>query len=119
GAGHRRRLSRAMSEEERRRWNERHRGDGGRPAPPSTFAHLEGLLPREGVAMEVACGRGEASVWLALGGLEVWASDVSPVAIQAARRLADRHGVAELAASRCTTSTRVYRRSLRRPTWSC
>ncbi|HLU52779.1 MAG TPA: class I SAM-dependent methyltransferase [Acidimicrobiia bacterium] len=84
-----------MSEEERRRWNERHRGDGGRPAPPSTFAHLEGLLPRAGVAMEVACGRGEASVWLALGGLEVWASDVSPVAIQAARRLADRHGVAE------------------------
>src|SRR5690606_42016600 len=57
------------------------------PISPSTFAHLEGLLPRAGVAMEVACGRGEASVWLALGGLEVWASDVSPVAIQAARRL--------------------------------
>lgn len=45
--------------------------------------------------MEVACGRGEASVWLALRGFEVWAFDVSPVAIEAARRLADRYRVAD------------------------
>lgn len=44
--------------------------------------------------MEVACGRGEASVWLALRGLEVWSCDVSPVAIASARLLAERHDVA-------------------------
>jgi 2-polyprenyl-3-methyl-5-hydroxy-6-metoxy-1,4-benzoquinol methylase len=83
-----------VSEEDRRRWDERHREGGGRPAPPPVLAHVVHLFPTEGTAMEVACGRGEAAVWLARRGLEVWASDVSEVAIGAARRLAERCGVA-------------------------
>ena len=53
------------------------------------------MFPTSGQALEIACGRGQAAVWLALRGMNVQALDVSPVAIDLARRLADDHGVAQ------------------------
>ena len=63
-------------------------------APPALFASIERLFPTTGRALEIACGRGEAAVWLALRGMDVHAVDISPVAIELARRLAEEHEVA-------------------------
>ena len=65
------------------------------PALPQVFASIEHLFPVEGSALEIACGRGELSVWLALRGMEVLGVDVSPVAIEFAEELALRSGVAD------------------------
>lgn len=61
--------------------------------PPSAFAHVEHLFPTEGSALELACGKGEAAVWLASRGLDYWGLDVSPVAIASARKLTSLHGL--------------------------
>lgn len=74
-------------------WDERYREQGGAPVgdhgPPPAFASVADLLPTCGTALELACGRGRASVWLARRGLHVHGVDVSPVAIELARTLAD------------------------------
>lgn len=80
------------------RWDARHSaraGSGGPdlPAIPPVFAPYEELFPREGLALELGCGRGAASVWLATLGLQVCGFDVSPVALAEARRLAAGYGV--------------------------
>lgn len=67
-------------------------GDHG---PPPVFADVASLFPTRGRALELACGRGRAAVWLAQRGMEVWGVDVSPVAIDLARRLAAESGVAD------------------------
>jgi len=88
----------AVSEADRRRWDERHieaSPASGDPGPPSVFASIEDLFPVEGSALEIACGRGELSIWLALRGMDVQGVDVSPVAIEFARELAQRSGVAD------------------------
>jgi 2-polyprenyl-3-methyl-5-hydroxy-6-metoxy-1,4-benzoquinol methylase len=88
----------AVSEADRRRWDERHTEAGpasGDPGPPSVFASIEDLFPVEGSALEIASGRGELSIWLALRGMEVQGVDISPVAIEFARELAQRSGVAD------------------------
>jgi SAM-dependent methyltransferase len=89
-----------VSQADRERWDIRHSELGpidgeGPPPPPPAFAHVEHLFPTRGRALEIACGRGRGVVWLAHRGLEVWAVDVSPVAIDLARGLARRLGVAE------------------------
>lgn len=90
-----------MSEDDRRHWDERFAELGMAPVdlddsnpPPPVFARVDDLLPRQGRALEIACGRGQGVVWLARRGMEVWAVDVSPVAIGLARRLAVAYGVA-------------------------
>lgn len=59
------------------------------------FAGYQQLLPRAGRALDIACGQGLAAVWLARRGLSVHGLDVSEVAIDQARRLAERAGVAQ------------------------
>src|SRR5580704_9464059 len=85
-----------MTEEDRVRWDARHSADGGSidpadPGIPPVFAPYEDLFPRAGLALDLACGRGAASVWLATRGLDVCGIDVSSVAIDRARRLAVCH----------------------------
>jgi SAM-dependent methyltransferase len=80
-----------VSEADRRRWDKRHAEAGpasGGLGPPSVFAPIEDLFPVEGRALEIACGRGELSVWLALRGMDILGLDVSPVAVGLARELA-------------------------------
>jgi SAM-dependent methyltransferase len=62
--------------------------------PPETFRSCVDFFPMSGQAIDLACGRGRASVWLAARGLEVRAWDVSPVAVDLARDLARRAGLA-------------------------
>lgn len=63
--------------------------------PPPVFARFAHLFPTAGRALDLACGRGRGTVWLAGRGMEVHAVDVSPVAIDLARRLAALSGVAD------------------------
>jgi SAM-dependent methyltransferase len=91
-----------MADEDRERWDQRYaaRAPAGVEdvGPPSAFADLVVSLPAEGTALEVACGEGTASVWLAQRGLRAHGVDGSPVAIDRARLLAERAGVTD----RCT-----------------
>ena len=59
------------------------------------FAAIEDLFPDDGRALEIACGRGATSVWLAGRGMEVLGVDISPVAVDLARELALHGGVAD------------------------
>jgi SAM-dependent methyltransferase len=84
-----------MTAEERRRWDERHQRPipVGAPGLPDRFVPFVDRFPSDGVALELACGRGETSVWLAQRGLDVLGVDISPFAIGAARELAAASGV--------------------------
>lgn len=79
-----------MSEADRERWDARYsRAElvmG--PAPKPFVRELEGLLPRSGKALDIACGEGQLAKWLAQRGLDVTAVDISPVAIEKLRRRA-------------------------------
>ena len=90
-----------MTEEARRRWDLRHAESGlapvGAPVAPPTFAPFADLFPTEGRALEIACGRGSAALWLASRGMDVYGVDVSPTAIRLARELLSRSGYAERA----------------------
>lgn len=86
-----------MTDEDRERWNERYSsaadpvGSPITPAVPQHFADHAHRFPTSGRALELACGTGAGSLWLAERGLDVVGVDVSPVAIDlatdAARRL--------------------------------
>ena len=84
-----------MSDEDRRRWDERHAEAGIAEGDAGAFAPIEHLFPVEGRALEVACGRGKTAVWLAGRGMNVLGVDVSPVAVDLAGQLAVRNGVAD------------------------
>lgn len=88
-----------MGEADRRRWDERYAA-AGPPAlssvgPPRVFARHADAFPPTGDALDLACGPGLGSVWLALRGLRVVGFDISPVAIDQARDLARRAGVGD------------------------
>lgn len=91
-----------MSRADQRHWDERYAElgmapvdeDGSNPPPP-VFAHVEHLFPTRGLALEIACGRGQGVAWLARRGMEVWGVDVSPVGVDLARRLVEGYGVAD------------------------
>lgn len=88
-----------MSEEDRHHWDDRYLAVGMAPVgelgPPPAFVEVADLLPVSGTALEIACGRGRAAVWLARRGMEVTAVDLSRVAIDLAERLAVAEGVAD------------------------
>jgi 2-polyprenyl-3-methyl-5-hydroxy-6-metoxy-1,4-benzoquinol methylase len=80
---------------DRRRWDERYRGEALLwRAEPNRFLVAEVSDLRPGRALDVACGEGRNAVWLARRGWDVVGVDFSPVAIDKARRMADRDGVA-------------------------
>ncbi len=93
-----RRRIRSMSIEDRRRLDTRHAKPelepASEPVVPSIFADCAHLLPDAGHALEIACGRGQAALWLAARGMLVHAVDISPVAIGQARVLLARSGYA-------------------------
>ncbi|MGY4712858.1 class I SAM-dependent methyltransferase [Mycolicibacterium sp. CBM1] len=76
-------------------WDERYRARTTPVAgPPEVFAHYVDVFPSTGHALDLACGAGAASVWLAGRGLTVVGVDASAVAVAQARELAERIGVA-------------------------
>ncbi|WAC94134.1 class I SAM-dependent methyltransferase [Mycobacterium sp. Aquia_213] len=88
-----------MTREDQLRWDERYASkgpvSGGAVAPPAAFAAYADIFPTTGRALDIACGRGYATVWLGQRGLEAVGLDVSAVAIGQARELARRSGVEE------------------------
>src|SRR5262245_12163754 len=86
---------RSVTRDDRRRWDARHAAGDllSEPSVPEWFAPFEAHLPQHGLALDLACGRGQGAVWLAERGLEVRAVDVSTVAVERARRLAEARGV--------------------------
>ncbi|OBK96788.1 SAM-dependent methyltransferase [Mycobacterium asiaticum] len=86
-----------MTEQDRRRWDERYAqlGPAGAVAAPSFLAPHVDLIPTKGLALDIACGQGTGSVWLASRGFDVWGIDVSAVAIDQARELARRNQVGD------------------------
>jgi 2-polyprenyl-3-methyl-5-hydroxy-6-metoxy-1,4-benzoquinol methylase len=87
-----------VSEQDRVRWDatytDRLPADT-EPGPPSVFAAYVAVFPVAGTALDIACGQGAGSIWLARRGLAVLGVDVSTVAIATARVQAQRFGVAE------------------------
>ena len=86
-----------MTREDQRRWDERYTSKGpvcgGAVGPPGVFAAYADVFPTKGRALDIACGRGFATVWLAQRGLAAVGLDVSPVAIGQALELARHRGV--------------------------
>jgi len=86
-----------VTDEDRRRWDERYAILGPAQliavAPPDFLEPYVDVLPTTGHALDLACGQGLGTVWLARRGLDVWGLDVSPRAISRARDLARRSGV--------------------------
>jgi tellurite methyltransferase len=83
-----------MSEADRRKWDERYRGGAyaGREHPTALLAEWEPRLVR-GRALDVACGAGRNSLFLASAGWQVDAVDISPVALARAREIAMSRGL--------------------------
>lgn len=65
------------------------------PGLPARFEPFSEIFAAAGTALEIACGTGAVSVWLAQQGVQVTAVDISPVAVAAAQGLAEHHGVVE------------------------
>ncbi len=88
-----------MSDEDRVRWDRRYADhdvvSDEDVVLPVVFRPFAEIFPTAGRALDLACGRGGAAVWLAQRGLEVLGCDVSPVAVTQARRLAEFGGVAD------------------------
>ena len=86
-----------MTREDRRRWDKRYASQGPVPVgaveSPSVFAAYAEIFPTTGQALDLACGQGFGTVWLARRGMEVLGLDISRVAISQARDLARRSGV--------------------------
>ncbi len=86
-------------EKARQHWDRRYAQSGMAPAgetpPLPLFGGVEDLFPTSGKALDVACGRGRGAAWLASRGLDVWGIDVSPVAIDLARKYAELSGVGD------------------------
>lgn len=98
-----------MSADDQQRWDERYAAaamragsssqsgsssQGGLPTP-SGLVGFEGLLPSTGNALDIACGAGDGSMWLAERGLEVIGVDVSPVAVDQSRQRAADAGLSD------------------------
>lgn len=90
-----------MTDDDRRRWDERYRNDADpsgspiKPAVPTDFAEHAHHFPTSGRALELACGTGSGCLWLAQRGLDVVGVDVSKVAVDAAAGAAHRLGLAD------------------------
>ncbi|WP_046862917.1 class I SAM-dependent methyltransferase [Microvirga massiliensis] len=85
-----------MSEQsEKDRWNERYAGDDYLfgTSPNAFLAAQRHLLVPGQTALAIADGEGRNGVWLAEQGLRVTAVDVSPIALDKARRLAEHKDV--------------------------
>ncbi len=88
-----------MVDGDRLRWDERYASLEppalGAVAVPDVFAAHTDAFPVTGRALDLACGQGLGSVWLAWRGMDVLGLDVSRVAVGHARDLARRSGVGD------------------------
>lgn len=64
------------------KWNARYRQDSGEPQAARVLRDYQHLLPTDGQALDMACGRGGNAILLARHGLQVDAWDISDVAME-------------------------------------
>lgn len=83
-----------MSDADREKWDHRYAtgSHGNRDHPSAFLAEWESRLP-PGQALDVACGTGRNSLFLAAAGRRVDAVDVSPAGLARARRAAAQRGL--------------------------
>lgn len=74
-----------MREDRRALWDGRHADAGDLGTVPAVLTRYQSLLPTQGQALDLACGRGAAALWLAARGFSVTAWDYSTVAIEKLR----------------------------------
>ena len=87
-----------MSADDARRWDRRYAGQPiADPAPPDALAdaRLVELVNGPGRALDIACGAGAQSAWLAQRGYDVTALDASEVAVDLTHAAARGAGVGE------------------------
>jgi tellurite methyltransferase len=77
-----------VTSEQRRKWDATHRAKSAPGDPEPFVTEMLSLLPRGGLVLDVAAGRGRNAIALASGGLRVVAADFSEVALQALGQLA-------------------------------
>lgn len=84
-----------MSEADREKWDQRYAAPGDRmgAAPKAIVTESAPLLPASGAALDLACGEGQAAVWLAERGLRCTGVDLSGVGLAKARARAAARGV--------------------------
>ena len=82
-----------MSKQDRDKWNQRYAEDSYRKNNPVTL--LEDWLPKlpMGRALDVACGAGRNSIFLALAGYQVDAVDISPEGLNRGRQESESQGL--------------------------
>ena len=77
-----------------RQWDERYSGDElVWTSTPNQFLVAEAVGLQAGRAVDLACGEGRNSIWLAEQGWKVTGVDFSPVGLAKAKRFADLWGV--------------------------
>lgn len=83
------------ADELQQKWDQRYRQAArNKPQAARVLHDYQYLLPGEGDALELACGRGGNALLLAERGLQVTAWDLSPVAIAGLQEMAATQGVA-------------------------
>lgn len=83
-------------DDDRRTWDDRYADQlAPPPMPPVGLGPVLDRLPPGGSALDVACGLGSTAVWAARQGFDTLGVDVSPVAVQRARELAEQHEVGD------------------------
>jgi 2-polyprenyl-3-methyl-5-hydroxy-6-metoxy-1,4-benzoquinol methylase len=83
-----------MSKELTEKWNTRYRAAEGEATACYVLREFLHLLPAEGEALDLACGRGGNALLLAEQGLQTQAWDLSSVAIETLQTTADARGLA-------------------------
>ncbi|WP_126457043.1 class I SAM-dependent methyltransferase [Sulfuriflexus mobilis] len=83
-----------MSEELTTKWDARYRAAEGEVTACYALREFAHLLPNEGEALDLACGRGGNALLLAEQGLQTQAWDLSSVAVEHLQSLADARGLA-------------------------
>lgn len=87
-----------MSDDDRQRWNQRYANTApsATQQPPAAAAVLhdnQHLLPVQGRALDLACGRGGNALLLARQGLKTEAWDIADKALQPLQQYADQRGL--------------------------
>jgi SAM-dependent methyltransferase len=79
-------------------WDSRHADPDKQPRAAGVLVQNRHLLPREGRALDLACGLGGNALLLARQGLEVTAWDISPIAIERLKGFAQQESLLNLTA---------------------
>lgn len=82
-----------MRDKSRDKWDKIYSNKGQAGDPARVLLENSHLLPQQGQALEIACGRGANALFLAAHGLETQARDISPVVIEALQAEAGRQGL--------------------------